>query len=331
MKTIGVVIGTTDEPVTEEYYSKHSNKLSHLEEYDIYSDYIPYDYAIYSEIKRVGEKNGFQVIPLFGDEFTLIDANKCDYIFSVFEGVYSFMVGGLKRYTQYMNILKKTKAKVYPSQKIQEFIIKKHQYMKYLDTKGYNITPTFFINLKKYNVKSIMKFIEKNKLNQIIVKPELGAFKTGFKKINNPTEKKIRDYLVKLKNDGYTNVLLQSFIEEFNKFGEIKTYWSGGKNLYAYRQQWLDGEGVFSQVEDKQLLRECKAIGKKLLDDISKDHEKLIQCRIDFACCMNNDKRCREFFINEIEICPTIGTEYYEAYGKAYTLLANNFIKEILS
>tara|TARA_B110000285_G_scaffold178888_1_gene201311 strand:- start:1050 stop:2045 length:996 start_codon:yes stop_codon:yes gene_type:complete len=331
MKTIGVVIGTTDEPITEEYYSKRANTLSHLEEYDIYSDYIPYDYAIYSEIKRVGEKNGFEVIPLFGDEFTLIDANKCDYIFSVFEGVYSFMVGGLGRYNQYMNILKKTKAKVYPSQKMQEFIIKKHKYMKYLDTKGYNITPTSFINLKKYNVKTIMKFIEKNKLNQIIIKPELGAFKTGFKIINNPNEKKISEYLSKLKKEDYTNVLLQSFIEEFNKFGEIKTYWSGGKFIYAYRQRWLDGEGVFSQVEDKQLLRECKIIGKKLLEDISKDHENLIQCRIDFACCANNDKRCREFFINEIEISPTIGSEHYELYGKAYTLLANNLIKEISS
>ena len=82
---------------------------------------------------------------------------------------------------------------------------------------------------------------------------------------------------------------------------------------------------------EPELLKECLEIGKKLLQDLFKDHEKLIQCRIDFACCMDNDKRCREFFINEIEICPTIGSEYYEMYGKAYTLLANNFIKEILS
>ena len=50
--------------------------------------------------------------------------------------------------------------------------------------------------------------------------------------------------------------------------------------LYAYRQQWLDGEGVFREVEDKQLLRECKETGKKLLDDLSKDFEKLIHCRM---------------------------------------------------
>ena len=49
-----------------------------------------------------------------------------------------------------MNILKKTKAKVFPSQKMQEFIIDKHRYMKYLKSKGYEIAPTSFINLEKY-------------------------------------------------------------------------------------------------------------------------------------------------------------------------------------
>ena len=40
---------------------------------------------------------------------------------------------------------------------------------------------------------------------------------------------------------------------------------------------------------------------------------------------MNNDKRCREFFINEIEICPTIGEQ--ESDGKAYKILAKELIK----
>ena len=61
-----------------------------------------------------------------------------------------------------------------------------------------------------------------------------------------------------------------------------------------------------------------------ILKYIFKDHETLVQCRVDFACCMNNDKRCREFFINEIEICPTIGEQ--ESNGKAYKLLAKELI-----
>ena len=326
MKTIGVIIGTNDEPVSSEYYNKNKKMLSVLEEYDVFPDFIPYDYAIFAEIKKEGEKNNYEVIPLFGGDLTLKEANECDYILSIFEGVYSFMLGGITQYKKYMNILKKTKAKVFPSQKMQEFIIQKHRYMKYFHEKGYRIAPTHFINLNRYSMKTIMKFINKGEYSDIILKPELGAFKEGFKKIHKPTETKLSKELQRLKKKEYTNILLQPFMEEFNKFGEIKTYWINGKFIYAYKQQWADGEGVFQSQDkiDKQLLRECKITGSNLLKDIQKDHEKLIQCRIDFACCMDNDQRCREFFINEVEICPTIGEQ--ESKGKAYRLLAKELI-----
>lgn len=327
MKVIGVIIGTEDEPVSAKYYRENKNILKCLEGYDIFSDYIPYDYAIFAEIKSHGEKNGFNVVPLFGQTFTLKEANECDFIFTIFEGVYSFMNGGYDGYQRFMNILKKTSATVFPSQKMQEFVINKHKYMTYFDKKGYNITPTKFVNLNNYSMKPIMAFIKKHGYNNIIVKPELGAFKTGFKVINNVSEKKLTEYLKKLKNMDYRRILIQDFIPEFNKFGEIKTYWVNNKNIYSYKQQWKDGEGVFQSQNkiEKGLLDECLKTGKKLLEDISKDHESLIQCRIDFACCMNNDKRCREFFINEIEISPTIGEQ--ESNGEAYKILA----KEIVS
>ena len=327
MKVIGVIIGTEDEPVSAKYYRENKNILKCLEEYDIFSDYIPYDYAIFAEIKDHGEKNGFKVVPLFGQTFTLKEANACDFIFTIFEGVYSFMDDGYKGYQRFMNILKKTNATVFPSQKMQEFVINKHKYMTYFEKKGYNITPTKFVNLNNYSMKPIMAFIKKHSYKDIIVKPELGAFKTGFKIIKNVTEKKLTEYLKKLKNMDYRRILIQDFIPEFNKFGEIKTYWVNNKNIYSYKQQWKDGEGVFQSQDkiEKGLLDECLKTGKKLFEDISKDHEPLIQCRVDFACCMNNDKRCREFFINEIEICPTIGEQ--ESGGKAYKILA----KEIIS
>tara|TARA_B100000945_G_C20365514_1_gene589375 strand:+ start:133 stop:1128 length:996 start_codon:yes stop_codon:yes gene_type:complete len=330
MKTIGVIIGSDDEPISKKYYNKNKSSLKILEEYDIYSDYIPYDYAMFAEIKKQGELKGFTVIPLFGRELTLKDCNQCDCIFCIYEGVYSFMHGGIEKYKKYMDILKKTKATVFPSQKMQQFIINKHKYMKYLDTKGYNIAQTKFIDLSRSTTKSIMDFISKNNLTDIIIKPELGAFKDGFKIIKNPTTKKVDSYLSKLKKKGYKRLLLQPYIQEFNKFGEIKTYWINGKNIFSYNQKWKDGEGVF-QTQDKiepELLKECLNTAKKLLKDIFQDHEPLIQCRVDFACCMNNDKRCREFFINEIEICPTTGEQ--ESNGKAYSLLAKQVIEYCL-
>ena len=91
MKKIGVIIGTEDEPVSQKYYKENKKILDVLQEYDIYDDYIPYDFAMFAEIKAYGEKNGFTVVPLFGQTFTLKEANECDFIFSIFEGVYSFM------------------------------------------------------------------------------------------------------------------------------------------------------------------------------------------------------------------------------------------------
>ncbi len=330
MKKLGILIGTEDEPISKKYYQKNKSSLKILQEYDYLLDYIPYDAAIFAEIHSQGLKKDIEVIPLFGTDLTLEDCNECSSIFCIFEGVYAFMNGKQDGYKQYMNILKKTKANVYPSQKMQQFIINKHQYMNYLHKKGYKIAPTSFINLKHINLKKVMKFIDTNEYNTVIVKPELGAFKSGFKKIHNPTQKKISDNLQRLKKQGYQHILLQPFLDEFNKFGEIKTYWVGGKNIYSYRQQWEDGEGVFQNQDkiDKQLLNDCLQTGKKVLQDLCKDHETLVQCRIDFACCVNNNNHCREFFINEIEICPTIGEQ--ESDGKAYKLLAKQVLKQCL-
>ena len=44
-----------------------------------------------------------------------------------------------------------------------------------------------------------MSFIEKDDFNEVVLKPELGAFKTGFKVIKNPTEQKLTKALNTLK------------------------------------------------------------------------------------------------------------------------------------
>lgn len=327
MKTIGILIGTEDEAVSKKYYQKNKSSLQFLKEYGISMNYIPYDYAIFAELKKQGEKKGLTIIPLFGQDFTLDECNQCDYIFCIFEGVYSFMEGGYKHYNRYKRILRKTDAKVFPSLKMQEFIVNKHQYMKYFKQKGYDIAPTKFIKVNNYNLNTIMSFIEKNNFKDIVLKPELGAFKKGFQIIKHPTSKKIDTYLKKMKKQGYQNLLLQPFLEEFNKFGEIKTYWVGNKNIYSYKQQWKDGEGTFQPQEkiDKTLLNKCLATARKLIQDIAKDHEKLIQIRVDFACCIDNDNHCRDFFINEIEICPTIPEQ--ESRGHGYVPLIKELLK----
>jgi len=311
MKKIGILIGTEDSPVSKKYYQKNKPSLQFLKEYGISMNYIPFDYAIFAELKKQGEKKGFQIIPLFGNELTLDDCNQCDFIFCIYEGTYAFDNGGQEYYEGFRKTLMKTNAKVFPSPKIQDFIIKKHQYMRYLKNKGYEIPPTYFIKPESYKIQTIMRFIEKNEFRNIVIKPELVGFKKGFKIIKNVTQKKVGDYLQKMKKEGYKNVLIQPFLEDFNKFGEIKTYWVGGKHLYSYKQQWKGSDGVFYQQDkiNKQLLKKCLDTAKSVIVDLEKDYEELIHVRIDFACCVDNENHCRDFFINEIEINPALAEE----------------------
>ena len=329
MKTIGIIVGTEDEAVSNKYYKENKQTLQFLKQYGISMTYIPYDYAIFAELKKqaVQSPGDFNVIGLHGPDFTLEEANKCDYIFTVFEGVYSFLSGGYERYSKFMNILKRTKAKVFPSQKMQQFIIDKHKYMRYLKSKGYAIAPTQFIKANNYNVDTLVNFVNKNNFDKIIIKPELGAFKKGFSMITKPNKKKINDKLVSLKKKGYKNLLLQPFLGEFNKFGEVKTYWVGGNHLYSYLQKWKDGNGVFFSQEaiDPVLLERCHSTARKVIADLKKDHESPIQIRIDFACCIDNDNVFREFFINEMEISPTIPEQ--ESRGHGYVPLVKEILK----
>ena len=56
MKTLGIIIGTQDEPVSKKYYKNNKKMLQVLKEYDVSMDYIPYDFAIFAEVKNLEKK-----------------------------------------------------------------------------------------------------------------------------------------------------------------------------------------------------------------------------------------------------------------------------------
>ena len=108
----------------------------------------------------------------------------------------------------------------------------------------------------------------------------------------------------------YNYLLLQPFLEDFNKTWEIKTYWINGKHIFSYGQKVKGDDFDFTKPKSKggkledRLVNKVLKIGKEVIKDIFKDHETLIQCRIDFGCCVNGDKE--HYFINEIEIAPVL-------------------------
>lgn len=321
MKTIGILIGTKTAEISDEYYSKNKKKLEYLDtlpkKIQFKSEGIPYDYAILCEFKHLETKYKVDVIPLYGPLLSLENANKCDFIFCIYEGVFSFINGGYEGYHNYINVLSKTKAKVYPSVKLQKFIINKQKYIHWLQTNGFDIIPTKFITINSYIkdkqkvINTIRSFNQNNGYDYILMKPELGAFAGSLKILKRISDKSICSYFDKMKVKGYKKILVQPYIPEFSKFYEIKTMWLNGKYFYSY------GIIVGGETDDnypeseggtipEEYITKCKQTCKKILPLLFKEFGKLVLVRIDFGCCINNDNLCRDYFVNEIEIMPTL-------------------------
>ena len=216
MKTVGIVVGTESCWISHKYYQKNKNKLKYLDTLDssiLYkSDAIPFDYAILCEFKALEKKYKVNVVPLHGPTLNLESANECDTIFCVYEWVTSFMDGGYKGYSNFMNVLTKTRATVYPSVKVQRFIINKQQYMTWLKSKGFDIIPTIYITTNSYKknkqktLESIYKFVEKGGYKGLVMKPELGGCAYGFKHYKRITDKGINSYFNNIIKKEYKKV-----------------------------------------------------------------------------------------------------------------------------
>ena len=345
MKNIGIIIGSNTSFITTEYYNKNKHKLKHLKDIEKNASSnkerkaaleaqsnTPYDYAIFCEIKHLEKKHNSNVIPIYGPTITLDKVNQCDYLFCLYESSFSFMDQGSKGYNNYMNIMKKTTAKVYPSYEVQNLIVNKQKYMKYLEKKGYNLIPTKFYTISNYSKnpnkvsQSINKFINDNEYKQIIMKPELAAFAIGFKRFKILRDDSFKKYFTTMKEHGYKKILVQPYVNEFLKFWEIKTYWLNGKFTYAYGTKvgsGLDDEIPVSDggsIPDK-LISKYRKLGESIIKDIFSDYGNQIQLRIDFGCCIDNDNVCREYFVNEIECAPTLEDD--ESIKDNFRLLAN--------
>ena len=86
------------------------------------------------------------------------------------------------------------------------------------------------------------------------------------------------------------------------------------KVKYAYPKSEYPSEEIIESMDDipeildSKLVTQLKKIGYNILKIIP-DKDPFI-FRIDFGCCLENNKLCRDYFINEIEYMPNIFPEY---------------------
>ena len=309
MKRIGIIIGSERVPISDNYYRKYSKIFDKiLDELNI--DEITYDIAIYALAKHYSPKE-VEIIPLWKLEYSKKDMDECDIIYCIYEFTYAIRDYGIEGYKKYMKLIKNTKAKVYPSYKLQNFVKSKQRYMNYFKKKGFPIMDTIFFNLKNHTLRDC-KELEKNIENRfeglkIYCKPELGGFAEGSKLFTTITTKSLHKYVKMLVKKGYQKLLIQPYIEEFTKFWEYKMIFIQGKYSYCYGANVRGdvGEALESEL-DKTLLRKLKKMGKEIIDCISKDFGIPFLLRVDFGCCLQNDNICRDYFLNEIECCPAM-------------------------
>ena len=142
-----------------------------------------------------------------------------------------------------------------------------------------------------------------------------------------------------MKKKGFKKMLFQKFVREFHNFYEVRTYWHNGVYKYSVGTI-IDLETLGTGDEtltvdlpeseggeiEEVLMKKLKKMGKEVLKSIP--FETPFSFRIDFGCCLDNQKICREYFINEIEYNGNLlgnDTEFnvIEGLGKAIIKRAN--------
>jgi hypothetical protein len=276
--------------------------------------------------------------------------NTYDYIIGLYDPYYlAIETGETCEYKRYCSIIQKTTATFLQPLSLQKFVLNKKLYLETMNSKGIPIMDFFTIHIRNnMNANNIIRKIQIkcNEWNSelFITKPQPGGFGMGFKKwnlsklIKNPNT--FKTYLKKMEKETKMEkpmLLIQKFVPEFEIHYEVRTYWLNGiyshslgtiihpKSLgssgfeeitYAYPKNeypndYLDIYENKPDIIETTLMNQLKKMGKKIISYLPKDKTGLpFLLRIDFACCLDNKKNCREYFLNEIEYLPNLFPEF---------------------
>ena len=281
-------------------------------------------------------------------DISLKKFNEYDFIIGLYDPYYyTNQMKDSSSYKKYNSIIQRTTATFLHPLSFQRFILNKKKYMDTLQKHGLPVIDTMAITINdSMDSSKILSKIE-NKCDEwgsplFISKPQPGGFGVGFKKwnINTLNERSFNSYIQKIKKQvriEKPSLLIQSFVPEFELFYEVRTYWlngtyshslgtiidpnslgtSGFENIkFAYPEDEYDEDEFKTYDElpekmDMSLIRKLKKVGKKVIEVLPKDKTGIpFLIRIDFGCCLQNRKVCRDYFINEIEYLPNLFPEY---------------------
>ena len=374
---IAIVVGIKTDAISEDRYPEWLSDIPQQLVTKSRENWGGGEYGLASDIGiayYVKKHSKDDVDILTKKDISLTKFNEYDFIFGLYEPYYwSNETKDTNNYTKYNSIIKQTKATFCHPLSLQKFVLNKKLYMDTL--KKHNIPVIDNISFPITNTMNTTTMIKKietqcNKWGSplFITKPQPGGFGVGFKKWNIDTiqkhKKQFDAYVKKIMSQVRIEkplLLVQSFVPEFEKFYEVRTYWLNGKYShslgtiidpsslgvggfekvkFAYPENEYD-EDEFETYEetpdvlDMKLINTLKKQGKKVLDIIPKDKTGVpFLFRVDFGCCINNKNVCRDYFVNEIEYVPNLFPEYsthidiLQKVGKAIIQKTNNLKKK---
>ena len=245
-----------------------------------------------------------------------------DLLIGLYEATKVNLSQGNEVYKKYINIIKSSGVNFYPRIDFIDFASNKYKWIRHLKKHDIPVLDTIVFDddkSKKY-INNILKKIKKKGWGEFITKPSLSAYSHGFK-IWKPetTEKQFLKYIdYNFLTDIGSKILAQRYVKEFHEFYEIRTYWINNKykcsigTIIHHETKNYTGRGDIDYDYPKneggeietELMNKLKALGKKILKIIPFDTSLIV--RIDFGCCLDNRKNCREYFVNEIEYMPNL-------------------------
>ena len=233
-----------------------------------------------------------------------------DYITTIEQDPWVPKFAGEKGGQKLIDIYKNPKCNIFPPYKHQDFIYNKRKYLTKIKNSGIPINPTIFIK-NNVNIPKLLAQISGYQWKQFIIKPIGGCeghgcgFFTTEDVIGEPT--KIYDYFTE-NAEYYNEYLVQRLTDGFKKYGEVKSFWVGGKYSYAIVTKDIPyGDSIVKPLTDKKILDKCLELGNKVNDVIPKlvfNGKKTdpVMTRVDIICCLDNKPfPSYDYYLNEIE------------------------------
>ena len=280
---------------------------------------VPSDVAMAIYLTKKYPKHTFDCIMGYKLK-SATELNKYDVVFVIFDAVEVFICDPpyhtcKRKMMKYLDILKKTKAFVYPEPSFHDFIINKFKYYEVLQKNDIPVVDFFMTTPTKVvrDIKSFRDRLKRKNWKGIIIKPSYSGYALGIKifpKLQNTSNHCLLKVFKYLKLNKFPNVTVQRYEESFRNNYEIRTYWINEKyyrsvafksypepdGLAITKKELFKSEG--GKLPDT-LKKKLITMGKKVISVLPDHDYKHPMLRIDFGCCLHGRKH--DYFVNEVE------------------------------